>query len=88
MEAFNVELQQFSPNGILTLSKFPWACESYGAVPHIDTFCFYFELQWQPKKVKNAEGEEFITQFGGYAFMPRRTMLGAHCEISFCEKGK
>jgi len=46
MEAFNVELQHFSPNGILTLSKFAWACESYGAVPHIDTFCSYFELQW------------------------------------------
>jgi len=45
METFNVELQHFSPNGILTLSKFAWACESYGAVPHIDTFCSYFELQ-------------------------------------------
>jgi len=35
MEAFNVELQHFSPNGVLTLSKFAWACESYGAVPNI-----------------------------------------------------
>ena len=88
METFNVELQQFSPNGILTLSKFAWACESYGAVPHIDTFCSYFELQRQPKKVKDAEGVECIAQFGSCAFMPRRTMLGARCEISFCQKGK
>ena len=27
MEAFNVELHHFFPNGILTLSKFSWACE-------------------------------------------------------------
>jgi hypothetical protein len=88
MEVFNVELQHFSPNGILTLSKFAWACESYGVVPHIDTFCTYFELQRQPKKVKNAEGEEFIAQFGSCAFMPRRTMPRARCEISFCQKDK
>jgi hypothetical protein len=51
MEAFNLELYHFSPNGILTLSKFCWAYESYGATPHIDTFCTYFELQRQPKKI-------------------------------------
>ena len=88
MEAFNVELQHFSPNRILTLSKFAWACESCGVVPNIDIFCSYFELQRQPKKVKNAEGEEFIAQFGSCAFMARRTMLGVRCEISFCQKSK
>ena len=30
MEAFNLELHHFSPNGILIVSKFCWACESYG----------------------------------------------------------
>jgi len=88
MEAFNIELQHFSPNGILTLSKFAWACESYGAVPYIDTFCSYFELQRHPKKVKNAEGEDCIMQFGSCAFMPRRTMPDARCMISYCQKGK
>jgi len=88
MESFNVELQHFSPNGILTLSKFAWACESYGAMPHIDTFCSYFELQRQPKKVKDAEGVDCIAQFGSCAFMPRRTMPGPRCEISYCQKGK
>jgi hypothetical protein len=57
MEAFNLELHHFSPNGILTLSKFCWAYESYGSVPHIDTFCTYFELQKHPKKVKTAKGD-------------------------------
>jgi len=88
MESFNVELHHFSPNGILTLSKFAWACESYGAMPHIDTFCSYFELQRQPKKVKDAEGVDCIAQFGSCAFMPRRTMPGPRCEISYCQKGK
>jgi hypothetical protein len=27
------------------LSKFCWACQSYGAEPNLDTFCSYFELQ-------------------------------------------
>ena len=36
MEAFNIDLQHFSPNGILTLSKFAWACESYRVVPNIE----------------------------------------------------
>jgi len=88
MESFNVELQHFSPNGILTLSKFAWACESYGAMPHIDTFCSYFELQRQPKKVKDAKGVDCIAQFGSCAFMSRRTMPGTRCEISYCQKGK
>jgi hypothetical protein len=57
-------------------------------MPHIDTFCSYFELQRQPKKVKDAEGVECIAQFGSCAFMPRRTMPGPRCEISYCQKGK
>jgi hypothetical protein len=40
-----------TPNAFLTLSKFCWACESYRAAPNIDTFCTYFELQKQLKKV-------------------------------------
>jgi hypothetical protein len=51
LEAFEVQLHHLTPNGILTLSKFCWACLSYGAEPHIGTFCEYYELQRQPKKV-------------------------------------
>ena len=83
-----MELQHFSSNGILTLRKFAWACESYGAMPHIDTFCSYFDIQRQPKKVKDAEGVDCIAQFGSCALMPRRTMPGPRCEISYCQKGK
>jgi hypothetical protein len=39
------------------LSKFCWACESYGVVPNIDTFCAHYELQEQLKKVKVVEVE-------------------------------
>jgi hypothetical protein len=45
LEAFEVQLHHLTPNGILTLSKFCWACLSYGAEPHIGTFCEYCELQ-------------------------------------------
>jgi hypothetical protein len=57
MEVFQLELHHFTPNGIMTLSKFCWAYKSYGVVPNIDTFCTYFEVQRQSKKVKTAEGE-------------------------------
>jgi hypothetical protein len=52
LEAFQLQIHHLTPNGFLMLSKFCWACESYGAIPNIDTFCAYYELQKQLKKVK------------------------------------
>ena len=51
-ETFKVQLHHLTPNGVLTLSKFCYACETYGAPPDLDTFCAYYELQSQPKKAK------------------------------------
>ena len=45
LETFKVQLHHLTPNGILTLSKFCYACETYGALPDLDTFCTYYELQ-------------------------------------------
>lgn len=59
LEAFQLQLHHLTPNGFLSLSKFCWACESYGAAPNLDTLCTYYELQKQPKKVK-MNGEEFF----------------------------
>lgn len=44
LEAFQLQIHHLTPNGFLTLSKFCWACQSYGVVPNIDTFYTYFEL--------------------------------------------
>jgi hypothetical protein len=44
LETFRLQLHHLTPNIILTLSKFCWACGSYGVVPHIDTFYTYYEL--------------------------------------------
>jgi hypothetical protein len=55
LEEFDLQIHHLTPNGFLTLSKFCWACQSYGVEPNLDTFCSYFELQCQPKKV-GAEG--------------------------------
>jgi hypothetical protein len=44
LEEFDVQIHHLTPNGFLTLSKFCWACESYGAEPDLDTFCTYYEL--------------------------------------------
>ena len=49
LEAFEVQLHHLMPNGIVTLSKFCWACLSYGVEPNVGTFYEYYELQRQPK---------------------------------------
>ena len=49
LEVFEVQLHHLTSNGIVTLSKFCWACLSYGAEPNVGTFCKYYELQRQPK---------------------------------------
>ena len=56
---FNVQLHHLTPTAFLTLSKFCWACASYGVEPDVDTFCTYYELQKQPKKRKEMrDGKE------------------------------
>lgn len=45
LECFKVQLHHLTPNGVLALSNFCWACKSYGAEPDLDTFCEYYELQ-------------------------------------------
>jgi len=45
LEEFDLQIHHLTPNGFLTLSKFCWACKSYGATPDLDTFCTYHELQ-------------------------------------------
>ena len=52
LETFNVQLHHLTPTAFLTLSKFYWACVSYGAEPDVDTFCTCYELQKQLKKKK------------------------------------
>lgn len=44
LEMFKVQLHHLTPNGILTLSKFCYACETYGSPPDLDTLCAYYEL--------------------------------------------
>jgi hypothetical protein len=48
-EEFEVQLHHLTPNGIL--GKFYWACLSYGAKPDVGTFCEYYKLQHQSKRV-------------------------------------
>ena len=45
LEAFEVQLHHLTPNGIVTLSKFCWACLSYGMEPNVGTFYEYYKLQ-------------------------------------------
>jgi hypothetical protein len=44
LDSFNFELHQLTPNAIVTLTKFSWACLSFGVEPSIHTFCDHFDL--------------------------------------------
>ena len=81
LETFKLQLHHLTPNGILTLSKFCYACEMCGAPPDLDTFYAYYELQRQPKKGK-VNGEEVEYQFASCTFMEKRGKNDGGLEIS------
>jgi hypothetical protein len=83
LEAFCVQLHYLTPNTFLTLSKFCWACEYYGAAPNIDTFYAYFEMQKQLKKV-TVDGVELVAQYGSCTFMAKIFQGVNKLELSFC----
>lgn len=82
-----MQLHHLTPNGILTLSKFCYACETYGSPPDLDTFCAYYELQRQPKKTR-VGGVELEYQFASCAIMAKRSQKEGGMEISFAQKNK
>ena len=85
LEEFDLKIHHLTLNGFLTLSKFCWAYESYGATPYLDTFYTYYELRRQPKKVGE---DELIAQYGSCAFMVKRQQGESRLEISWCQKNK
>jgi hypothetical protein len=87
LETFKVQLHHLTPNGILILSKFCYACETYGAPPDLDTLCTFYELQRQPKKAK-VDGVKVEYQFTSCAFMAKRAQKEGSLEISFAQKNK
>lgn len=88
LEAFSVPLHHLTPNGVCTLSKFVWACYSFGAKPDVDCFCDHYELQYQPKTVV-VDGERGRAQFGCCIFIPkRRTAAEESLQISFAQKSR
>ena len=87
LETFKVQLHHLTPNNILTLSKFCYAYETYGAPLDFDTFCTYYELQRQPKKAKD-DSVEVEYQFVSCTFMAKRAQKDGGLEISFAQKNK
>ena len=87
LETFKVQLHHLTPNGVLTLSKFCYVCETYGAPLDLDTFCAYYELQCQPKKAK-VDCVDVDYQFASCAFMAKRAQKDGGLEISFAQKNK
>lgn len=85
--SFKLRLHHLTPNGILTLSKFCYACETYGSDLDLDTFCAYYELQCQPKRGR-VDGVDVEYQYGSCAFMAKRSQKDGGLEISFAQKNK
>ena len=44
LEPFNVKLHHFTPNGIVTLSKFLWVARTFGGGVSVDAFSRLFQL--------------------------------------------
>ena len=53
----------------------------------MDTFCAYYELQQQTKKVM-VEKIAFEAQFGSCTFMAKRSQKEEKLEISFAQRNK
>lgn len=87
LETFKVQLHHLMLNEILTLSKFCYACKTYGSPPDLDTFCAFYELQWQLKKGK-VDCVEVEYQFASCTFMVKRAQKEGGLEISFAQKNK
>ena len=85
LESFKVQLHHLTPNGILALRKFCWAFLSYGTEPNLETFCEYYELQWQPKKVGK---DNLEAQYGSCTLVAKRAQKEPRLEICFCQKNK
>ena len=67
------------------MSKFCYACETYGASPNLDMFCAYYELQRQPKKAK-VGGVYVEYQFASYAFMEKRGQKDGGLELPMSKR--
>jgi hypothetical protein len=91
LELFEVQLHHLTPNSIVNLSKFVWACRTFGAEPDLDCFCKYYELHNQgPKKVLIGAEERLMDgQYARCTFHPRRA-LGGHTkvELSYAQRNR
>jgi hypothetical protein len=68
---FNVKMHHLTPNAIIQPSKFFGAVKTFGAPVSPDTFCRFYELHPQGRKI-SFEGEEevFHAQSGCCTFVP------------------
>lgn len=88
LEGFGLQLHHLTPNAVCALSKFAWACYSFGASPDADCFFDHYELQNQLKKVK-VDGERRNAQFGSCTFIAKKRSKGQDSpQISYAQKGR
>jgi hypothetical protein len=57
LDRYNVKLHHLMPNAIIQLSKFFWAVKTFKAPVSPDTFCRFYELHPQGRKV-TVEGDD------------------------------
>jgi len=89
---FKVKIHQLTPNAFVMLSKFFWAMKSFREPILVDTFCRFYELHPQGRKVRfEDEDDAFSAQSGCCTFVPRRPNRSQkieRLELSYCQKNR
>lgn len=74
LAAFNIEMHQLTPNGIVRLAQFIWAVRCQEASADISAFCELFEMHCQ-FKTKVVDGRVITKYFGCCAFKAARNAV-------------
>ncbi|RLM61269.1 putative retrotransposon protein [Panicum miliaceum] len=70
---YNVKMHHLTANAIIQLSKFFWAVRTFCGPVSSDTFCRFYELHPQGRKISfEGEDEFYNAQSGCCTFVPRR----------------
>ncbi|RLN03736.1 putative retrotransposon protein [Panicum miliaceum] len=91
-DRFNVKMHHLTPNAVIQLSRFFWVLKTFAAPVSVDTFCRFYELHPQGRKISFEDDEEvYSAQSGCCTFIPQRgnkVLHLDHVEISFSQKNK
>jgi hypothetical protein len=70
LAAYSIQIHQLTPNSILQVLKFLWACRTFAGDNDVETFVHHFEIHWA-RKLITVDDEEKEAQYGCCTFQTR-----------------